>query len=200
MIGIKKERKLSTRDNILNAIAANKPSCIPLPEINPEREEEKEVLLQQFKKTALIAGARLSEVTGVENILHDIEAEVKLGKRVIDARQGGANALLQAKASELATVDIAIIDGSVGVAENGAIWVSSREVINPLLPFISQHLIIVLKQRDIVDTMHSAYEKIGSGMPAFGVFIAGPSKTADIEQSLVIGAHGAVSLTIYLLE
>jgi L-lactate dehydrogenase complex protein LldG len=34
----------------------------------------------------------------------------------------------------------------------------------------------------------------------WGCFIAGPSKTADIEQSLVIGAHGARSMVIFLLE
>lgn len=33
-----------------------------------------------------------------------------------------------------------------------------------------------------------------------GVFIAGPSKNADIEQSLVIGAHGARSLLVFLLK
>jgi len=33
----------------------------------------------------------------------------------------------------------------------------------------------------------------------FGIFIAGPSKTADIEQSLVIGAHGARSTTVYVV-
>ena len=48
--------------------------------------------------------------------------------------------------------------------------------------------------------MHHAYQQTNVFEEGFGVFIAGPSKTADIEQSLVIGAHGARSLTVYLLN
>ena len=47
--------------------------------------------------------------------------------------------------------------------------------------------------------MHQAYQQIDTGKEGFGVFIAGPSKTADIEQSLVIGAHGARSLIVYII-
>jgi L-lactate dehydrogenase complex protein LldG len=56
--------------------------------------------------------------------------------------------------------------------------------------------------------MHAAYERLqaaGQGgrsifaEPMFGAFISGPSKTADIEQALVIGAHGPRSLTVFLL-
>jgi L-lactate utilization protein LutC len=42
-----------------------------------------------------------------------------------------------------------------------------------------------------------------TGTPAdygFATFIAGPSKTADIEQSLVLGAHGPRSMTVFLLD
>ena len=48
--------------------------------------------------------------------------------------------------------------------------------------------------------MHQAYDSIDVAKEGFGAFIAGPSKTADIEQSLVIGAHGARSATIYVIE
>jgi L-lactate dehydrogenase complex protein LldG len=65
----------------------------------------------------------------------------------------------------------------------------------------------VVPAGEIVDHMHAAYDRLGvAGLggsafaqPMFGAFISGPSKTADIEQSLVIGAHGPRSLTVFLL-
>lgn len=99
---------------------------------------------------------------------------------------------------ELAGVDLAIIRGQLGVAENAAIWVSEEDCGHRVLPFITQHLLILLSQKKLVHNMHEAYAQIEVDATGFGVFIAGPSKTADIEQSLVIGAQGARSLTVIL--
>ena len=96
--------------------------------------------------------------------------------------------------------DKAYIKGSAGVAENGSVWIYESQMINRLLPFICQHLILIIEKRNIVATMHHAYQQINTAMEGFGVFIAGPSKTADIEQSLVIGAHDPRSLTVYLID
>jgi L-lactate dehydrogenase complex protein LldG len=52
----------------------------------------------------------------------------------------------------------------------------------------------------IVSTMHEAYAKIADEAYGFGGFIGGPSKTADIEQALVLGAHGPLSMTVYLIK
>jgi L-lactate dehydrogenase complex protein LldG len=63
---------------------------------------------------------------------------------------------------------------------------------------LAEHLVIVLAESDIVDNMHAAYERLGArlGEAAYGCFMSGPSKTADIEQALVIGAQGPRSLTV----
>lgn len=100
---------------------------------------------------------------------------------------------------ELEDLELAILDGQFGVAENGAIWLEDANLRLRALPFITEHLVLVLNRKDLVETMHRGYDRIGSAESGFGVFIAGPSKTADIEQSLVVGAHGAKSLRVVLL-
>ena len=64
--------------------------------------------------------------------------------------------------------------------------------------FIAQHLALVISASNIVHNMHEAYERLSFDSPGFGAFISGPSKTADIEQSLVVGAHGPRSLTVFV--
>lgn len=98
----------------------------------------------------------------------------------------------------LADVDLAILPTHFGVAENGAVWLCEPRLKHRVLPFLTQHLAFFLPRDQIVHTMHDAYERLSFSDPGFGVFVSGPSKTADIEQSLVIGAHGARSLTVFL--
>ena len=116
---------------------------------------------------------------------------------------------------ELEGLDFAIIPGEFGVAENGAVWVAGSALGPQRAIFVvTQHLALVVPASQIVHNMHQAYDRIRferpgfppqpakiarSGDPGFGVFISGPSKTADIEQALVIGAHGARSCTLFLV-
>jgi L-lactate dehydrogenase complex protein LldG len=97
-------------------------------------------------------------------------------------------------------VELAIVRGEFGVAENGCVWIP-QNVRQKALYFIAENLVILLDKNRIVNNMHEAYEYI-AGYDydyGFGVFISGPSKTADIEQALVIGAHGAKSVRIILI-
>jgi L-lactate dehydrogenase complex protein LldG len=71
---------------------------------------------------------------------------------------------------------------------------------NRILPFSTEQLIIVIEAKNIVNNMHDAYAAIDIQENGYGVFIAGPSKTADIEQSLVIGAHGPTDLIVFIIH
>ena len=74
-----------------------------------------------------------------------------------------------------------------GVVENGAVWV--REYKKEL--FLSEKVAVKMPKK-FVKTMQEAMELINSP----GVFISGPSKTADVESFLVFGAHGPVRFGI----
>jgi len=97
---------------------------------------------------------------------------------------------------DLSSVDLVIVQAAFAVAENGAVWVKNADNRHRALYFIAENIIFAVPRGDIVYTMHEAYKRIGFEEGGFGCFISGPSKTADIEQALVIGAHGATSARV----
>ncbi len=130
-------------------------------------------------------------------------AELIGKQRIEDSRQGTDedNGMIPGPADPhgLADTGLAILRARFGVAENAAVWMTEDDMIERALPFICQHLAVIIDKKEIFATMHEAYDRIGGDTYGFGVFIAGPSKTADIEQSLVLGAHGPVSMTVFIL-
>lgn len=97
-------------------------------------------------------------------------------------------------------INVVIIRPRLGVGENGAVWLSDDNFSPRAIIFICQQLIAIIRSEDIVATLHEAYAAIEPLDHGYGVFIGGPSKTADIEQSLVLGAHGPKSIHIFLVE
>ncbi len=100
----------------------------------------------------------------------------------------------------LSTLDWSIVQGEFGVAENGAIWIDGANLPHRVMLFIAQYLAIVVSRSSIISNMHEGYARINKPTePGFGVFVSGPSKTADIEQSLVLGAHGCRQVQVFLI-
>ena len=126
------------------------------------------------------------------------------GFRKAVAASGGKTAFLEgdpetaSKALFPDTDDIAVVPGRFGVAENGCVYLEEPEEGRRLDYFVHEALVIVLDRKEIVANMHDAYDRIGETVTGYGIFISGPSKTADIEQALVFGAHGAREVGILL--
>ena len=104
-----------------------------------------------------------------------------------------------ASAQELNGTDVGIVQGDVGVAENGCIWVP-QTMKERAVCFISEYLVILLSRNNIVSNMHQAYCRIRMTDYGYGCFISGPSKTADIAQALVMGAQAARGVTVILTD
>lgn len=191
---------MNSRDKILNAIAANQPELVGLPTINLDTVISYENNYNQFKTVLESIGGKVELIQDISVVNNLLKAEKSNGKLIINTFDEVDKQVVMLTSFELEKLDKVCIKGSLGVAENGSVWVYESQMMNRLLPFICQHLILVIDKADIVPTMHHAYQKIDVTKEGFGIFIAGPSKTADIEQSLVIGAHGARTATIYVIE
>lgn len=101
--------------------------------------------------------------------------------------------------AELNGTDLAIVIARLGVCENAACYIE-QQVRHRALYFIAEALVVILRKDALVNNMHEAFERLITLPSApFACFISGPSKTADIEQALVMGAHGARELTVILV-
>jgi L-lactate dehydrogenase complex protein LldG len=195
---------MASREDILRAIRRHQPPETELPELGqgwltfPDRK-------RGFAELVESVGGRcvsVADLAELNRVLASLK-EYAGARQVVSLVPGAGRATVDVSAVEdahaLAGVDLAIVPGQFGVAENGAVWVSDEGVRHRALYFIVQHLALVLPADQILDNLHQAYDRLAFPGPGFGLFISGPSKTADIEQSLVIGAHGPRSLTVFCL-
>jgi len=189
---------------MLDSLRRNAPPVSPLPEAptaityaDPER---------QFAEAFVSVGGKFVRVTSpaeVNTELGKLEAYTqaqKIASLIPDIGRANVDLASLKDPHELEGLDIAIIAGEFGVAENGAVWVPGSKLGPHRAIFVvTQHLVLVVPAGEIVHNMQQAYDRIRLERPGFGIFISGPSKTADIEQSLVIGAHGARSCSLFLV-
>ncbi len=189
----------SSREQILSAISRTKGNPCEYPAI-PMKGEQEEKSTAQFEKACGSVGTMVIRTdSNISQVIRQSFPEANLIASTYSPYSGNVTLKPEADPATLALIDVAIVPGEIVVAENGAIWITENALSHRILPFICQHLVIVIKDDCIVGNMHQAYALIDLRKAGFGVFIAGPSKTADIEQAMVIGAHGARSLTVLML-
>lgn len=195
---------MSSRDLILSKIKSNQPAVVAeLPSLNFLGLDIIDTI-QTYKKVLKSIGGFYVEVDSLDQIIEYIALNYAVDTRKITTLDSLSSIAeinwTTDDPHSLANVELAIIKAHFGVAENGALWVTDSIMGQRVSTFIPQYLAIIVNKSDIVPTMHQAYERIGNQDYGFATFIAGPSKTADIEQSLVLGAHGARGLTVFIMS
>jgi L-lactate dehydrogenase complex protein LldG len=217
---------MSARDAILAAVRRNLPRpAVPLPEV-PETDRkgirtglgykehfhqlpevpgfpgEGESPLPYFRKQleamggrsfevqdAAAARAKVAELFPAAKVVCSAVPEVPGTRQIEDVRDP----------HELNDVDVGVVRSPLGVAEAGAVWLTQGELVVNALGVLSQHLVVLLDPAAIVHTMHDAYGRLDLTASPYGLFMAGPSATGDIEGVIIHGAQGARSLTVLLL-
>lgn len=192
---------MSSRDDILSTVRRNRPVPVALPQIPAFDRPEGDLAVRFMDMIRAIGGSAFEAAPeAVASVLAEVYPEqTHIASAVPDAVAGTTELEEVADPHDLAHLDLLVCQGTLGVAENGAVWVPASQMIHRAAPFLTQHLALILPRTSIVWSMHEAYARLQVDVDGFGAFIAGPSKTADIEQSLVIGAHGPRSLTVVVV-
>ena len=191
---------MSVRDNILNRLRAVEVAEVQKPEIALKaiRFEDR---VSHFADMVKAVGGEVAELQGslLETLVTlGVDTE-NLVSSLEELQEKALNPDSVADVHELGGNYTAVACGRVAVAENGAVWVPVEGRRRAHL-FACQHLVLVVSKSAVVNTMHDAMKLVSLDDIAYGSFISGPSKTADIEQALVMGAHGAMRATIILTE
>lgn len=108
------------------------------------------------------------------------------------------------KESDLLKTDIGITFCECLIARTGSVMVSSKQISGRRIPVYSNFHIVIAYTSQLVyhvkDGLKFIKEKYGNQIPSMISTISGPSSTADIEKTLVQGAHGPREIFVFLID
>jgi len=194
---------MTSREKILATVLHNQPQLTPLPDISIFKVHNQDIV-QKYIDTFIGIGGKIFSVESIDAVKILIPENFDITKRIVTTLPELTDvAELYSPTADphsFQDVELAIINAHFSVAENGAVWLTEPVMGHRILPYICQHLAVIVSATSIVSTMHDAYAQIGEDEYGFGAFIGGPSKTADIEQALVMGAHGPITMTVFIIK
>ena len=194
---------MTTREKILEAVLKNQPEATALPDTSMFKGTGNDLVQKYMDIFKTIGGSCFltGTIISVKTLLNE---KFDLSKRIVTTLPELSDRFELISGTvdphSYNDIEVAIIKAHFSVAENGAVWLTEEVMGQRIIPYICQHLAVIVYAESIVPTLHEAYEKIGTGDYGFGGFIGGPSKTADIEQALVLGAHGPLTMTVFIIN
>ena len=194
---------MSSRETILEAVLKNQPATTVLPDISMFKGEGSDALQKYMAIFKTIGGTvyLVDTMAAVKELVHtNFDVSKRMVTTLPELSDMGEIVSAAVDPHSYENVELAVIRAAFAVAENGALWITEDMMGQRIIPYICQHLAVIVSAESIVPTLHEAYEKIGTGDFGFSGFIGGPSKTADIEQALVLGAHGPLTMTVFIMK
>jgi len=149
--------------------------------------------------------SRLEIVNAVENYLEGQAQDKKLlitGTPILKNLTWPDHFVVETRT---ATVNdkVIVVEAFAGIAETGSVVMCSGKETPVSLNFLPDYFICVIDANHIVDSLEDVWDEIRkreAGMPRAINIITGPSRTADVEQIIQLGAHGPRQVHLLLLD
>ena len=189
---------MSTRDEILERVRRNQPAAVALPAL-PAFAAGPGTLLERFKAGVLRMGGKVADPPAdgdLGALVARLFPEAKVVCSATPEVPGNRPLAAVRSPADLHDVDVGVVRAVFGVAETGSVWITGMQFKVNSLGFLAQHLVVLLDPARIVGNFHDAYGDLPQFDAGYGVFMTGPSATADIEGVLIHGAQGIRSMTI----
>ncbi len=199
------------KENILKKIRQALSNPVPLP--FPHSEGAQSVFLNAGEDNSVIFAEEFTKLQGkfafctdaadLQAQLHQLLAERKW-KNIFFKEDSIAALFKQASFQELAGCDVSITGCECLVARTGTIVMSTAQQSGRTTSvYAPVHICIAYSNQlmyDLKDALLHLKEKYMGNMPSLITFASGPSRTADIEKTLVTGVHGPKEVYCFLVE
>lgn len=167
--------------------------------------------LARFRERAGTAAATLAEIDGLERLVpevrrylsgHGLPAKLRLAD---DPQLRGLpwGPIHVATGAGADADRVCLVPAYAGIAESGSVALLSSRVSPTTLNFLPEHHLVVLHAQRVLAHMEDLWRELRAlpeGMPRTVNLITGPSRTADIEQTIQLGAHGPRHLHLILVH
>jgi len=158
--------------------------------IKLESTEEIISVLQKLFNENNVKHIAVSEDSEVQNIIESIE-----GIDVIQATE----LRYPERKNEISKIDAALVFAGNGIADIGSVVFYYDDTKTTYPHFLCDWTVVLLKASTIVANQFELIKGIDKEKAKNMVFVTGPSRTADIEKTLVLGAHGPRRVTVILI-
>lgn len=194
---------MSSREDILKSIKEHTGEKHEMPSLELKDALTYTDKIQQFCEVEKVVGGQahlLKEGETIDDVIRQYYPDAKrIASALPEIKCATFNPNDVDEVQDLNGTDVAVVKGKIGVAENAAVFVAHEVEKYKAIYFIAEALVLILDKNNIKTNMNEAYQWLSGQEYKFGAFISGPSKTADIEQALVFGAHGARQVLVILV-
>ena len=180
------------RDNVLARLAARGRGPLPTMDWEP---------LPRFRERCVAMMSTIDEVASLADVPRALASYLKQKSlpttgacwpEFAELDWAGAGLAIEARPSD-GDDKLGITGAFCALAENGTLMLLSGENTHATTSLLPENHVAIVAASRIVRTMEDGWDLLRrehDGLPRQVNFVSGPSRTADIEMTLVLGAHG----------